>query len=103
MKKLSLLLSSAILGLIFLTPAHACRGSWGPGGGPGGYGYGASGTPVNTSAASLAEPKAINNKPETEALIPTRICRTPCEMMKSLFMTIPGSSILEPFHASNRC
>jgi Spy/CpxP family protein refolding chaperone len=40
MKKLSLLLVSAMLGLISLTPAFACRGGWGPGGGPGGYGYG---------------------------------------------------------------
>jgi hypothetical protein len=40
MKKLLLLLLSAMLGLIFLTPAFACRGGWGPGEGYGGYGYG---------------------------------------------------------------
>jgi len=40
MRKLLLLLLSAMLGLISLTPAFACRGGWGLGGGPGSHGYG---------------------------------------------------------------
>jgi Spy/CpxP family protein refolding chaperone len=52
MKKLSLLLLCAILGLAFLTPAFAGRGGWGPGDGPGrGYCNGPNGGAADEQTA----------------------------------------------------